>query len=483
MRACGSSPRSSARSSDITSDGGGAVVERAGVPGRDPAARLNTGFSSASFSSVVPRRGPSSVSTTVPSASGYGVISRSKKPDLLRRDRAVLRALRVLVHVLPRDVVLVGDVLGRQAHRDVDVRDRGVVDEQLGFISSCSWEAGDLRLDSTAAGDEAVALAGLDRVERHADRLQGRRAGAVDPRARGRVSGRPARSARYGRGSFPACAAVAEPIMTSTISAGSTAGTFSIRRSMMKPPMSSGRTSFSEPLRARPIGRAGGLDDDGFGHSEPPLERRDACIQHSVGQQGHLEPRSRSSTARVTARGPKRSRTSSSAASSAPPVCGVERQRELDDASSSRFATAMPTSVSPRRSMIGLARASRPRATAEDRRAVCAVARGSVCERVARVKSSKRSAEHDRAADAVAPPACRRVTRSTSPTRIASISSRRAARAAERALRADRAAPAADAAPAAGRGCGRARAGAGPTPGRASRRAPPRRARRPRRRS
>src|SRR5437588_5368155 len=42
--------------------------------------------------------------------------------------------------------------------------------------------------------------------------------------------------------------------MTSTTDAGSTAGTLSIRVLMMKPPMSSGRTSFSEPLRARPIG-------------------------------------------------------------------------------------------------------------------------------------------------------------------------------------------------------------------------------------
>src|SRR2546423_9465781 len=47
---------------------------------------------------------------------------------------------------------------------------------------------------------------------------------------------------------------LAEPIITSSTDAGSTAGTFSIRFLMMKPPMSSGRTSFKDPFRARPIG-------------------------------------------------------------------------------------------------------------------------------------------------------------------------------------------------------------------------------------
>ena len=37
---------------------------------------------------------------------------------------------------------------------------------------------------------------------------------------------------------------------------------------------SSGRTSLSEPLKARPIGRAGGRDDDGFGHGGPPVTPR-----------------------------------------------------------------------------------------------------------------------------------------------------------------------------------------------------------------
>ena len=107
---------------------------------------------------------------------------------------------------------------------------------------------------------------------------------------------------------------------------------------------------------------------------------------------------------------------------------------------------------------------------------VCAVARGSVCERVAREKSSKRSRSVT-----VRPtrPAARmrRVTRSTSATSVGVDLLRRVRRAgrARAARRSSRGAG--RRAPAAGRGCARARAGAGPTPGRAGRRASPRRAR------
>ena len=52
----------------------------------------NTGLSDASFSSVVPARGPSSLLITVPSGSVIGVISRSKNPfSLLCTERSWLR--------------------------------------------------------------------------------------------------------------------------------------------------------------------------------------------------------------------------------------------------------------------------------------------------------------------------------------------------------------------------------------------------------
>src|SRR5437764_10488862 len=71
----------------------------------------------------------------------------------------------------------------------------------------------------------------------------------------GTESGRPARAAQL-RAWFMPCSPewLADPSITSTTEAGSTAGTFSIRFLMMKAPMSSGRTSLSDPFRARPIG-------------------------------------------------------------------------------------------------------------------------------------------------------------------------------------------------------------------------------------
>src|SRR3954471_298924 len=71
----------------------------------------------------------------------------------------------------------------------------------------------------------------------------------------GTVSGRPASAAQL-RAWFMPCSPewLADPSITSTTEAGSTAGTFSIRFLMMKAPISSGRTSLSDPFRARPIG-------------------------------------------------------------------------------------------------------------------------------------------------------------------------------------------------------------------------------------
>jgi hypothetical protein len=58
------------------------------------------------------------------------------------------------------------------------------------------------------------------------------------------------------RATFMACspAWLAAPNMTSSTDARSTSGTLSISVSTTKPPMSSGRASVREPLKARPIG-------------------------------------------------------------------------------------------------------------------------------------------------------------------------------------------------------------------------------------
>ena len=200
MRASGVMPSSSALVSLITMHRGGAVVERAGVAGGDLPSGRNTGFSAASFSTVVPARGPSSFDTTVPSGSVTGVISARRSRSLTLATARCCDARRT--RPSPRGVtpLELDDVLGGLAHGDVDVgqpgrrrprrlaaarRARLVRALGVARTSGCAapvsaapcTEAAD-GLD--AGGDEHVALAGLDRVGGHADRLQRRRAVAVD---------------------------------------------------------------------------------------------------------------------------------------------------------------------------------------------------------------------------------------------------------------------------------------------------------------
>ena len=69
---------------------------------------------------------------------------------------------------------------------------------------------------------------------------------------------------------YPASpAGCAQPQMTSSTSPGSRPATLASSACTIVAPRSSGRQSTSEPLLARPIGRAGGGDDDGF-HAGPP---------------------------------------------------------------------------------------------------------------------------------------------------------------------------------------------------------------------
>ena len=122
----------------------------------------------------------------------------------------------------------------------------------------------------------------------------------------------------------------------------------------------------------------------------------------------------------------------------------------------------MPTRVRPCRSISGVAGGEQPPGRARGWSWVWAVASGSVCDRVARVKSSKRSRS-----TTVRPtrPAARirRVTRSTRPTSdgvdlVGGRSARGRGRAASRSTGA-----AGRPAPAGGRGCGPGRGGGGPT--------------------
>ncbi len=80
MRASGVIPRSRARVSLITTTAAAPSLSGHALPAVTLPSGRKTGFSCASFSTVVSGRGPSSLLTTVPSGSSTGMISRSKKP-------------------------------------------------------------------------------------------------------------------------------------------------------------------------------------------------------------------------------------------------------------------------------------------------------------------------------------------------------------------------------------------------------------------
>ena len=80
IRASGVTPSADARVSDMTTTAAAPSFRGQALPAVTLPSGRNTGFSSASFSTVVPARGPSSFDTTVPSARVTGVISRSKNP-------------------------------------------------------------------------------------------------------------------------------------------------------------------------------------------------------------------------------------------------------------------------------------------------------------------------------------------------------------------------------------------------------------------
>ena len=175
-----------------------AVVQRARVARRHLPARLEHGLELREL--LERRRAPRAV------VGGDAVPRRDlalEEAGVLRGDRALLRALRVAVHVLARDVPLLRDVLRRQPHRDVDVRDRRVVAEQLRVqLLRVLRIAAHLRRRLDAGRHERVALAGADRVEGHADRLQARRAEAVHGRAGNRL-GQPGEQRRAAREVHP----------------------------------------------------------------------------------------------------------------------------------------------------------------------------------------------------------------------------------------------------------------------------------------
>ena len=190
---CGFKPRVARLSSDMISSAAAPSLSGQALPAVTVPPSLNAGFSAASFSSVVPARGPSSLVTTVSGkldlvallvglpcarATVTGTISLSKWPDD-RLDRAGLGDDRPLVLGLAADLAAIGHVLGRQPHRDVDVVGGALGAVEL-VVELERRAAARARDGLDAGGDVGVALARLDRVEGHARRLQRGRAEAVD---------------------------------------------------------------------------------------------------------------------------------------------------------------------------------------------------------------------------------------------------------------------------------------------------------------
>ena len=135
MRAFGLRPSAAAFSSDMTSTAAAPSLSGHALPAVTVPPSLNTGFSDASFSSVVPGRGPSSFVTTV---SGHVDLfallvhvfvrwHRHRNDFLVEVARllcghgAGLGDQRPLVLGLTTDFAFLGYVLGGHTHRDVDV--------------------------------------------------------------------------------------------------------------------------------------------------------------------------------------------------------------------------------------------------------------------------------------------------------------------------------------------------------------------------
>ena len=160
-------------------DRGGAVVQGAGVAGRHLSTRLERRLELGQPLERGVRARSVVLRDTVP-----GSDLPLEEPSCLRRDGSFLGLLGKAVHVLAGDVPLLGDVLRRQTHWDIDVRNGCVVTEQLRVqllgVLGIAIHLGD-RFD--AGGDVRVALAGANRMERHADRLQARGAETVHGRS------------------------------------------------------------------------------------------------------------------------------------------------------------------------------------------------------------------------------------------------------------------------------------------------------------
>jgi hypothetical protein len=171
--------------------GGGAVVEARGVAGGDGAVLLEGGARPASSSTVAPSRIYSSRSTIVSPLRPLivtGAIS-SVEPALgARRLGLVLRGAGEGVLLVAGDLILLGEILGGDAHV-IAVEDVGqaVLDHRVDQLDVAHLGAaakilgvGGKAHALLAAGDDDGGVAGLDRLGGERDGAQARAADLVD---------------------------------------------------------------------------------------------------------------------------------------------------------------------------------------------------------------------------------------------------------------------------------------------------------------
>ena len=159
--------------------------------------------------------------------------------------RALLAGQRVFVLRLAADLVALGHDFGRVAHHHVDA---GLVllDPRV-RLAAAAGDRGDA-LDAAADGHVDSFVDDLMRGQR--DGLQARRAKAIDRGAGHASPASPARIAAM-RATFVPCvpSGLAQPRKTSSISAGSSCGTFFSTSVMQCAARSSGRVRLNEPRK------------------------------------------------------------------------------------------------------------------------------------------------------------------------------------------------------------------------------------------
>ena len=170
IRASGVMPSSLALRSDMTTTAAAPSLSGQALPAVTVPSSRKAGFSVASTSRVVPGRGPSSFVNSLAVGQRHRDDLAVEEAVVARLDGRVLALDGVAVHLLAGDLLAPGDVLGRLAHRDVDVgvllgvaghQPRVVRVGRVGVAAAVARDAFD------PDREEDVALAGLDGVGGH----------------------------------------------------------------------------------------------------------------------------------------------------------------------------------------------------------------------------------------------------------------------------------------------------------------------------